>query len=73
MNNWPQDLLAAFGFIWSLLGVWVILRALPDVRARLKAGLGTAMDLQRLQKNRVLGICFIAAGMLAVMAALLET
>jgi hypothetical protein len=52
--------------IWVLLCIFVGFRqisiGLPDVRDRIRAGKGTAEDLARLKKHKMLGWIFIVIG-----------
>jgi len=61
-----------FGIFWGGLGLWVLLRALPEVRTRVLAGKGTPADAARLNNIKNVGVASIAAGLLALLAALLE-
>ena len=58
----------SLGVLWSGVGAWVLLRGLPDVRARVLSGSETPSDTARLQNNKKVGMGFFVAGMLLLLA-----
>jgi hypothetical protein len=66
-------ILSVFGVFWSGLGIWVLLRALPEVRLRIRSGVGTPSDDTRLKKNQMVGMVLIISGLLAIVAGVLQS